>query len=120
MTSDINYTFEIMRPPAGKKYLEVTAYITWMGDDGICRTTVKPGSAITIAEAKENSIAVQSFDNGEVKYPLVVDARGILSMTKEARDYLSLNNRTSPVNAIAIVVDSPLSRIIGNFFIGLN
>ena len=90
-----------------------------MGEDGICRTKVKKGAHITIVEAKENSEAVISFQKGN-KYPIIVDSTEIGSMTKEARDFLSLRNRPSPVSGIAIIIGSPLSKVIGNFFIGLN
>lgn len=90
-----------------------------MGNDGIARTKVKPQSEITVKEAKENSDAVNSL-HSETNFPLLVDARNIKSMTKDARDHFSMNNRASYVNAFAILIDSPLSKIIGNFFMGLN
>jgi hypothetical protein len=99
--------------------IETTAYHTWMGEDGIARTKVKPFSNISIKEAKENSEAVNSLSAGN-DYPLLIDARNIKSMTKEARDFFSMNNRSSYVIAFAIIIDSPLSKIIGNFFMGLN
>lgn len=102
-----------------EKIIETSAYLTWMGKDGIARTTVKSNADVTIKEAKENSIAVNSLSTGQ-SFPLLIDARGIRSMSKEARDLFSLNNRSSFVNSFAILIESPLSRIIGNFFMGLN
>jgi hypothetical protein len=102
-----------------EKIIETTAYLTWMGKDGIARTTVKPNADVTIKEAKENSIAVNSLFTGQ-NFPLLVDSREIRSISKEARDLFSLNNRSSYVNSFAILIESPLSRIIGNFFMGLN
>lgn len=101
------------------KVIELRAYSTWMGDDGIARTKVKPSSEVTIIDAKENSIAVNSLSNGN-NYPLLIDTRDIRSISKEARDFFSMNNRKSNVTAFAILIDSPLSKIIGNFFMGLN
>ena len=108
-----------MEAPAKTKKIELSTYTTWMGDDGIARTKVKPMSDITIKEAKENSIAVNSLYEGKT-FPLLVDSREIRSISKEARDHFSMNNRESHVIAFAIVIDSPLSKIIGNFFMGLN
>jgi len=105
--------------PVETKVIETTAFQTWMGNDGIARTKVKPQSEITVKEAKENSDAVNSL-HSETNFPLLVDARNIKSMTKDARDHFSMNNRASYVNAFAILIDSPLSKIIGNFFMGLN
>jgi hypothetical protein len=102
-----------------KEVTEVTAYHTWMGADNIARTKVKPYAEVTLAEAKENSMAVNALSRGE-KFPLLIDSRNIRSISKEARDFFSMNNRDSCIIAFAIIIDSPLSKIIGNFFMGLN
>jgi hypothetical protein len=108
-----------MRISENTKVIELKAYTTWMGHDGIGRTKVKPLSEVTINDAKENSMAVNSLSNGN-DFPLLIDTREIRSITKEARDFFSMNNRESHVIAFAILIDSPLSKIIGNFFMGLN
>lgn len=90
-----------------------------MGKDGIVRSVVKKNAEVTLADAKENTVAVATFYYGK-KYPLIIDARGVKSISKEARDHFSLRGRESVVNAFAIIISSPLSRIIGNFFMGLN
>lgn len=102
-----------------ENHIETSCYRTWMGEDGICWTKVKAGSEVTKKDALENSAAVTSYYKDR-KYPLIVDSRGIRSISKEARDHFSLKDRPSPVNAIAIIIDSPVSRVIGNFFIGLS
>ena len=99
--------------------IETAAYFTWMGEEGIARTKVKPKAEVTIVEAKENSIAVNSLFEGK-NFPLLIDSRNIKSITKEARDFFSMNNRSSYIVAFAIIIDSPLSKIIGTFFMGLN
>lgn len=99
--------------------VELRTYYTWMGADGIARTKVKQGAEIVLDDAKENSRVVNSLE-GSATFSLIVDTRMIKSITKEARDYFSLRGRESRVYAFAILIDSPLSRIIGNFFMGLN
>lgn len=42
--------------------IEITAYFTWMGSDGIACTYVKKVAVVTLDEAKENSKAVMSLD----------------------------------------------------------
>jgi hypothetical protein len=98
--------------------IELEAYYTWMGNDGIARTKVKRDAEVSITDAKKNSEAVNSLP-GE-RFPLIVDTRQIKSISKEAREYFSMNNRDSCVTAFAIIIDSPISRIIGNFFMSLN
>ncbi len=104
-------------PPANA--IDVTLYWTWMGEDGICRTKIKPGACVTLKEAAENTDAVTSFYKDK-RFPLLIDSRGIKSMDREARNQFSTNNRETRINSFAVVVKSPLSRVIGNFFMGLN
>ncbi len=98
---------------------ETTAFWTWMGKDGICRTKTKPLAVITLKEAMENSVAVSSFYKDK-KFPLLIDARNIKYMEREARQHFSTNGRETKINCFAVMVKSPLSRLIGNFFMGLN
>ncbi len=102
-----------------KNAIEITCYWTWMGDDGIARTKIKPGSSITIEHASENSKAVTSLFKDK-KFPLLVDSRDIRSMTKEARELFSTHGRETKINSMAVVIKSPISRVIGNFFLGIN
>jgi hypothetical protein len=97
---------------------ETRVFITWM-EDGICFTEVKPGSDITLQDAIENTAAVKKV-SGSITGPILVDLRRIRSISKEARDHFSMRNRIPGVNAIAMLIKSPVSRIIGNFFLGLN
>src|SRR5947207_1606441 len=99
--------------------IELTAYTTWLCNDSIVRTRVKSNASVTCADDKVNSIDGKSLCNG-IYLPLFVYTRNIQSITKGARDYFSMNNRGSQIVAFAIVIDSPLSRIVGNFFMGLN
>lgn len=89
-----------------------------MGNDGIVRTKVKQGSEIKLEDAIENSKAVNSFSAKQ--YTMIVDTTLAKSITKDARDYFSMNGRVSKVIAFAILIKSPLSKIIANFFMGLN
>lgn len=108
---------ESLTPPPHANDLAV--FWTWMGDDGICRTKAKPKAEITLKEAMENSATVNAFYKDK-KFPLLVDARSVKTMSREARSYLSTNGRETNINSFAVMVKSPLSRVIGNFFMGLN
>ena len=94
-------------------------YYTWMGSDGICRTKVKTNAEIFLQDAIENTQVVSSFYTGK-KFPILIDARGIKSMTREARNHFSTNGRDSKTNSFGIIVKSPISRVVGNFFMGIN
>jgi hypothetical protein len=90
-----------------------------MGEDGILRTTVKPFSEITIAHARENTEFVLKLKDKET-VPILVDLRNIKSISKEARAHFSMKGRKGAVNAMALIIKSPVSKVIGNFFILLD
>lgn len=99
--------------------IDIAGYWTWMGPDGIARTKVKPDSEITLTHALENTKAVTSL-YVDKKFPILIDSRGIRSMTRDAREHFSIRGRESKTNAFGIIINSSLSRVIGNFFMGLN
>ncbi len=102
-----------------KNAIEVTCYWTWMGEDGIARTKVKPNSEITLNHAIENSKAVNSLYRDK-KFPILIDSRGIRSMTRDAREFFSTRGRETNTCAFGIIIKSPISRAVGNFFLGIN
>jgi len=98
---------------------EVKKYFTWMGEDGICRTKVKEDAEISLDDAMENTVVVTSFFKDK-KFPIMIDARGIKSMSREARSHFSAHGRDSKTNAFDIIIKSPISRVVGNFFLGIS
>jgi hypothetical protein len=99
--------------------IETRVFYTSMDEQGFIRTKVKPGSEISREDAKENTEAVIRLSGGK-NFPILVDLRQIKSISKEARDHFSMRGRKPHITAIAMLVNSPVSRIIGNFFLGLN
>ncbi|TSJ45439.1 hypothetical protein [Fluviicola chungangensis] len=97
----------------------LTCYFTWMGEDGIARTKVKKGSEVKLEHAQENSVVVNSFYTS-TKFPLLIDARGIKSMEREARAFFTANGRNTNTLAFGIIIDSSVSKVVGNFFLGIN
>lgn len=102
-----------------KEIIELPKYYTWMGNDGIARTMVKPDAEIFLNDAKENTAAIETFYKGK-KFPLLVDIRSIRSISSEAREHFTLKGRESVVKAYAMVLSSSISRIIGNFFLSFH
>jgi hypothetical protein len=95
---------------------ESEVFLNRMGTDGICRTVVKPFAEISLAHAIKNTENIILLSSG-VLVPLLVDLRKIKSISKEARDHFSMRGRTNRVNAIAMLINSPASKVIGNFYI---
>lgn len=102
-----------------KDAIEVVGYFTWMGDDGIARTCVKPNIDIEVEHAVENSKTVTSFYKDK-KFPIMIDARNIKSMSYEARHHFSAHGRETKTNAFGIIIGSAISRVLGNFYLGIN
>ena len=57
---------------------------------------------------------------GRAKTRVLIDMSQVTEIRKEARDYFA-NERTASVQrATALLITSPVGRVIGNFFMGLN
>lgn len=99
--------------------IELQGYYTWMGEDGIARTQVKPNVDISLEFALANTMAVTSFYKDK-KFPILIDSRGIKSMSYEARKHFSVRGRDTKTNAFGIIIGSNISRVLGNFYLGVN
>ncbi len=76
----------------------------------------------TEAAARENVDAQESVRDSvnKEKTRVLIDMGNVSEISKEARDYFA-NERTAAVQrATALLIRSPVSRVIGNFFMGLN
>ena len=76
--------------------------------------TVTPGAEVELADAEENLAHIPN----EGRWGVLVDSRGLKSMSAAARRRYGVH--TGGAVALAIVIDSPVSRIIGNFFLRFN
>ena len=80
------------------------------------------GDQKTVEHAKENIDAQERIRDSlkKKKTRVLIDMTAVSEITKEARDYYA-NERTGSVQrATALLISSPVSRAIGNFFMGLN
>ncbi len=77
---------------------------------------------VTEELAKENVDAQESVRDAvsKAKTRVLIDMTAVSEISKEARDYFA-NERTASIQrATALLIESPVSRVIGNFFMGLN
>jgi len=80
------------------------------------------GDQETENSARENVDAQESIRDlmDKVKIRVLIDMTVIKEISKEARDYFA-NERTASIQrATALLISSPVSKTIGNFFMGLN
>lgn len=69
--------------------------------------------AQTVVRTRVNASAGKS-------YPLLVDARKVNSITKEARDYFATDEGSELVNASALLLGSAVNKFLGNFFLQIS
>lgn len=91
----------------------------WLRDDGVLVELAHEGAHVTRASARRQ-IAAYGEVYGGIPRPLLVDIRGSRSVTREARVTLSGPDVQQHVTAVALLIGSPISRVIGNFFVGFN
>ena len=80
------------------------------------------GDQNTVEHAKENIDAQERIRDSLKKKQtrVLIDMTAVNEITKEARDYYA-NERTGYIQrATVLLIGSPVSRVIGNFFMGLN
>ena len=96
--------------------IQVRAGEIQLRDDGIVHIDMLPNAEISLKDADEFLNEIENVSDGK-KYPLIIDANSITSVERNARKLFS---ETTIVSAVALVVSTPLGKIIGNFFLGLN
>ena len=101
------------------KVIESRAFTSWLGNDRICYTVVKPNANVQLEDALENTCSIKEISGNNI-YPILVNLKEINSISKEARNHFSMQNHTPGVSAIAMLIKSPVSCIIGNIFLGFN
>jgi hypothetical protein len=103
----------------GDKIQTNTASV-WLNDEGIVEAVFRDDVVDTLENAKEN-VRAGIEAGGGIKRPLLLDISRLRSMTKEARTYYAKGHEREGIElAVGMIVASPLSRVIGNFFLGLN
>ena len=91
----------------------------WLGGDGILRVVNHPGAEFTLEDAVEGHEATMKITGGR-RVSILVDISRTASITREARSYYAGKDMKKTILARGLIVGSPLSRIIGSFFLALH
>lgn len=93
-------------------------YVTIERENGILIGIIKTKTADldTVRKITEYRLAIQ---NG-TKYLLLSNIKAIKSSTKAARDFMASKEGCEGVTAAAVLIDSAISSMIGNFFIRIS
>ncbi len=92
-----------------------TKYVHLAINNGIFRMTYKNIDLLDLDTAKEIVDARVTFKEGQ-EYPSLFDIRNVKSTSKEARDFMA-NEGNDLVTASALLINSSVTKMIGNFFI---
>jgi hypothetical protein len=77
------------------------------------------GAEVTGEDAHENLAGIADFTRGR-RMPVLVDLRPVRSQSAEARAVFAGPEAAAVSAAVALVFDSPLTRVLGNFYLGFN
>jgi hypothetical protein len=91
----------------------------WLGEDGIARVIHVPGAEVTLEAAKETMAAYLKIYKGK-RRPLFVDTKTMRSLAREARQFYAGEEAAKVANAVALIVATPVSRVLGNFYLGIS
>lgn len=87
--------------------------------DRVVRGRFLPGVEVELADAVENVAATARLTGGRA-LPALIDLRALRAQSAEARAYLAGPEATRVANAVALLIGSPLSCMLGNFYLGFN
>jgi hypothetical protein len=95
-----------------------TPYISFEIKESILIASYKKGLKINLDIAKEIVNRRLVFTNQQT-VPVMILNQGVVSIEKEARDFLSSTDGIRGVKAAAIVLKTPFGSFLGNFLISV-
>lgn len=98
---------------------ETTAATIRVRDDGILHVVARPGTRFDGPLTEELFATYESVGTGG-PFLVLNDIRGVASSSPESRDLASSDRSTALHTALALVVDSRISRMMGNLFLTLS
>ncbi len=87
--------------------------------DGYLRTAFHQGAEVGLEDAREN-LAISRQLVGGRPVPVLVDLRPCRYQSAEARALFAGPETTAVSTAVALLIASPVSRVLGNFYLGFN
>ena len=90
-------------------------------DDQVLEYRYRDGSMVDLTAARKMVETALRLAGSAAPCPTVVVAGGVKAVTREAREFFAQSDENRSVSScVALVVNSPVARVIGNFFMGLN
>jgi len=87
---------------------------------GIMHQTYTEGAELSIQDSScEMEIYMREYCR-DMRRPILVDLNHLKSVSKESRGIYSSQETAKYISAAALLVGNPVSRIMGNFYLGIN
>ena len=104
---------------SAEQWIETTTARIKLREDGLLEFWVRDGARETLDTSKENMAAIARLVTEPT--PVLALMAGIREATAEAREYFR-NSEISEriISKVALVVDSPVSMVIGNVYLRVN
>ncbi|ELR73327.1 hypothetical protein C900_04179 [Fulvivirga imtechensis AK7] len=90
-----------------------------LGADKVLYIECAPNTIMTLQDGKESTKIGHELTEGK-PHPLLCDLTNVVKMTQECRQHFAGPEHAEIFNKCALIITSPISRIIGNFFLGAN
>jgi hypothetical protein len=85
--------------------------------DRVIEVRMHDGAQVDVPQMQEILAAQVSLD--DCSLVVLVDSRRVRAMTRAAQQYTAATASERKTRAVAILIDSPVSTILGNFFLHL-
>jgi hypothetical protein len=105
----------ITPPPGGL----VTRTCTLWPEAGVMRARFHEGADVSLEDARENLAATARLTAGHRALALI-DLRPVRTQSPEARALFAGPEAAKVSQAVALLIGSPLSRVLGNFYLRFN
>lgn len=92
----------------------------WMDTDGILHQAYPPGTEINMEDSLQELEIYKTHYCKEKMRPIIVDISNVKKVSKESRDIYSSEEMGNILTAAALIVNNPVSRILGNFYMGIS
>ena len=101
------------------KHFETDKIKFKIAEDGILYIECKPNTIMTISEGRQSTEIGEKLIAGK-PVPMLCDLTNVVKMTQECRRYFSGPEHATIYTKCALMITSPIGKIIGNFFLGAN
>ena len=88
-------------------------------EEGILISRVKENEYETLADARQNAAALMKLKGADATLPLLVDFSKASGQDAETRKFYA-EESVKWTHRVALLVNSPVARVMGNIYMGLN